>query len=109
VCNCEYSLYIANKNYSSWSVRPWVLMKTLGIPFEERLKVLKEASNRESFRQSSPVGLVPCLHDGSTVVRDSLGIAEYLVDCHRVVWPADKLARDSARCAAAEMHTCSPA
>jgi len=99
-----YTLYIANKNYSSWSLRPWVLMKTLGIPFEERLQVFQEGSNWEPFRQFSPVGLVPCLHDGSTVVWDSLGIAEYLAERHPGVWPADSAARAFARCAAAEMH-----
>ena len=99
-----YTLYIANKNYSSWSLRPWVLMKTLGIPFEERLQVFQEGSNWEPFRQFSPVGLVPCLHDGSMVVWDSLGIAEYLAERHPGVWPADSAARAFARCAAAEMH-----
>ena len=99
-----YTLYIANKNYSSWSLRPWVLMQTLGIPFEERLKVFQEGSNWETFRQFSPVGLVPCLHDGSTVVWDSLGIVEYLAERDPRVWPADSTARAFARCAAAEMH-----
>ena len=99
-----YTLYIANKNYSSWSLRPWVLLKTLGIPFEERLQVFQEGSNWEPFRQFSPVGLVPCLHDGSMVVWDSLGIAEYLAERHPGVWPADSAARAFARCAAAEMH-----
>ena len=100
-----YTLYIANKNYSSWSLRPWVLMKALGIPFEERLMVFQDGSNWETFRQFSPVGLVPCLHDGSTVVWDSLGIVEYLAERHSGVWPADSTARAFARCAAAEMHS----
>ncbi|MEQ1802200.1 MAG: glutathione S-transferase family protein [Gammaproteobacteria bacterium] len=100
-----YTLYIANKNYSSWSLRPWVLLKTLGIPFEERLVVFQEGSNWEPFRKFSPGGLVPCLHDGSTAVWDSLAIAEYLAERHPGVWPADGLARAWARCAAAEMHS----
>jgi glutathione S-transferase len=100
-----YTLYIANKNYSSWSLRPWVLLKTLGIPFEERLQVFREGSNWEPFRKFSPVGLVPCLHDGATVVWDSLAIAEYLAERHPGVWPADSPARAFARCAAAEMHS----
>ncbi len=100
-----YTLYIANKNYSSWSLRPWVLLKTLGMPFEERLQVFREGSNWEPFRQFSPVGLVPCLHDGATVVWDSLAIAEYLAERHPGVWPADGRARTFARCAAAEMHS----
>lgn len=100
-----YTLYIANKNYSSWSLRPWVLMKALGIPFEERLQVFREGSNWEPFRAFSPAGLVPCLHDGPTVVWDSLAIAEYLAERHPGIWPADAAARTFARCAAAEMHS----
>jgi len=100
-----YVLYIANKNYSSWSLRPWVLMKALAIPFEERLQVFREGSNWDPFRAFSPAGLVPCLHDGPTVVWDSLAIAEYLAERHAGVWPADAPARAFARCAAAEMHS----
>jgi len=100
-----YTLYIANKNYSSWSLRPWVLMKALGIAFEERLVVFREGSNWEPFRKFSPGGLVPCLHDGEAVVWDSLAIAEYLAERHPAVWPADGAARAFARCAAAEMHS----
>lgn len=100
-----YSLYIANKNYSSWSLRPWVLMKSIGIPFEERLVVFREGSNQEAFRKFSPAGLVPCLHDNSVVVWDSLGITEYLAERHPHVWPENGDARAFARCAAAEMHS----
>ncbi len=100
-----YTLHIANKNYSSWSLRSWVLMKTLGIPFEERLKVFRDGSNREAFRDFSPAGLVPCLHDGPTIVWDSLAIAEYLAERHPGFWPTDPIARAFARCAAAEMHS----
>lgn len=100
-----YTLYIANKNYSSWSLRPWVLMTALGIPFEERLQVFRKGSNHAAFRAFSPAGLVPCLHDGSTVVWDSLAIAEYLAERHAGVWPADAVARAFARSAAAEMHS----
>ena len=63
-------LVIGNKNYSSWSLRPWVLMKALGISFEERLVVFQEGSNWEPFRKFSPAGLVPCLHD-PTLIRGS--------------------------------------
>ena len=100
-----YALYIANKNYSSWSLRPWILMRALGIPFEERLTVFREGSNWEPFRKFSPAGLVPCLHDAPTVVWDSLGIAEYLAERHPGVWPVDGRARAGARGAAAEMHS----
>jgi len=100
-----YSLYIANKNYSSWSLRPWVLMRTIGIPFEERLVIFQEGSNLEAFRKFSPAGLVPCLHDHPAVVWDSLGITEYLAERHAGVWPEHGNARAFARCAAAEMHS----
>jgi glutathione S-transferase len=100
-----YALYIGNKNYSSWSLRPWLLMRALAIPFEERLVRFQEGSNWERFRAFSPTGCVPCLHDGDTVVWDSLAIAEYLAERHPGVWPTDTTARAWARCAAAEMHS----
>jgi glutathione S-transferase len=77
-----YRLHIANKNYSSWSLRPWVLMCVLAIPFEERFVPFKEGSNWRAFRRFAPNGRVPCLHDGATVVWDSLAIAEYLAERH---------------------------
>jgi glutathione S-transferase len=98
------TLYIANKNYSSWSLRPWVLMKHLGLPFDEQLVVFGQGSNWDAFRPFSPSGRVPCLRDGDTVVWDSLAITEYLAESHADVWPADRTARTWARCAAAEMH-----
>ena len=100
-----YTLYIANKNYSSWSLRPWVLMQTLGIPFEERLAPFGAAGNPHDFRTFSPNGKVPCLHDGATVVWDSLAIVEYLAERHTGVWPSDPTARAFARSGAAEMHS----
>jgi len=99
-----YTLYIANKNYSSWSLRPWVLMQALGIPFEERIQPFDEKSGHGQFLSFSPSGRVPCLHDGDIVVWESLGITEYLAERHSGVWPADALVRAWARCAAAEMH-----
>jgi glutathione S-transferase len=100
-----YSLYIANKNYSSWSLRPWLLMRELGIPFEERLQVFTPGSNRTAFRRFSPAGTVPCLVDGERVVWDSLAITEYLAERHVGIWPTDPAARAWARSAAAEMHS----
>jgi glutathione S-transferase len=100
-----YRLFIANKNYSSWSLRPWVLMRALGIPFEEQLMVFEAGSNWAAFRAFSPSGQVPCLHDGGTVVWDSLAIVEYLAERHEGVWPRDAVARAWARCAASEMHS----
>ncbi len=102
-----YELYIANKNYSSWSLRPWVLLRTLDIPFDEKLVPFNggAGANWDAFRAFSPTGKVPCLRDGDSVVWDSLAIAEYLAERHPGVWPADPQARAWARCAAAEMHS----
>ncbi len=100
-----YELFIANKNYSSWSLRPWVLMKTLGIPFEEKFESFETEDNFDKFRAFSPSGTVPCLIDGDTVVWDSLAICEYLAERHDGVWPEANTARAFARAAAAEMHS----
>lgn len=100
-----YTLWIANKNYSSWSLRPWVLMRALGIPFEECVQPFGDAGPEGGFRRFSPSGKVPCLHDGSTVVWDSLAIVEYLAERHPRVWPEDPVARAWSRSAAAEMHS----
>ncbi len=99
------ALYIANKNYSSWSLRPWVLLSELGMPFEERQVAFDQGSNWSRFRSFSPTGRVPCLQDGDTVVWDSLAITEYLAERHPQVWPSDAAARTWARCASAEMHS----
>lgn len=100
-----YTLYIANKNYSSWSLRPWLLLRELDIPFEERLHRFVPGPSQSEFLGFSPSGKVPCLHDGTTVVWDSLAIAEYVAETHPRVWPADRVARAFARSAAAEMHS----
>lgn len=100
-----YTLHIANKNYSSWSLRPWVLMKELGIEFNEQLIVFGDEPTWQAYRRLSPSGKVPCLTDESTTVWDSLAIIEYLAERHEGVWPKDAKARDWARCAAAEMHS----
>lgn len=100
-----YALYVANKNYSSWSLRPWVLLKTLGVDFEERFVPFLEGSSYEAFRKFSPTGLVPCLVDGDIVVWDSLAITEYVAEHHSQTWPSDRAARAWARSAAAEMHS----
>lgn len=97
------TLYIANKNYSSWSLRPWLLMTELGMRFNEQL-VPFEASNHANFSAFSPNAKVPCLHDNGTVVWDSLAIIEYLAEQHPGVWPAERSARAWARSASAEMH-----
>ncbi|HMO75420.1 MAG TPA: glutathione S-transferase family protein [Sphingopyxis sp.] len=100
-----YELITANRNYSSWSLRPWMLMKGLGIAFEDRIEPFTRPVNYDAFRSFSPTGQVPALlHEGRTI-HDSLGIALYLADRHPGVWPADPDARAWAGCAAAEMHS----
>ncbi|MBI5922686.1 MAG: glutathione S-transferase family protein [Betaproteobacteria bacterium] len=96
-----YQLFIANKNYSSWSLRPWILMRQLQIPFEEKIFSFGSCS----FRDFSPSGHVPCLHDGDTVVWDSLAIVEYLAERHDGVWSEDKKVRAWERSVTAEMHS----
>ena len=102
-------LVIGNKNYSSWSMRPWVLMKQLGLPFEER-KLRFDFNAGSAFRQTmaqfSPAGLVPVLVDEGFAVWDTLAINEYLHEKFpgRGVWPAAVQARARARSVAAEMH-----
>jgi len=98
-------LVIANKNYSSWSMRPWVLMRTLRIPFSERLLPFHANAGSGNFRNYSPSGRVPCLVNGALRIWDSLAIAEYLAEAHAEVWPRDRAARAWARSAAAEMHS----
>ncbi len=100
-----YTLYIGNKNYSSWSLRPWVLMKNAGIGFREERISLYGAESKPRLLAVSPSGRVPCLHDGKRVVWDSLAIAEYLAERHPGLWPEDDGARAWARCASAEMHS----
>ncbi len=100
-----YTLITANRNYSSWSLRPWILMKALGIPFIDRIEPFTKASNYAEFRAFSPTGQVPALIDGERTVWDSLGVVLYLADRHEGVWPRDEAARAWAQSAAAEMHS----
>jgi glutathione S-transferase len=100
-----YRLFIANKNASSWSLRPWLLMKTLGIPFEEMQVVFADGEEQAHFRAFSPTGKVPCLQDGGVTVWDSLAITEYLAERHPQVWPQDRAARAWARSVVCEMHS----
>ena len=99
-----YTLITANRNYSSWSLRPWVLMKALGIGFEDRLEPFTKPDNYDAFRAFSPTGQVPVLIDGDRVIADSLGITLYLAERHQGVWPAAEAARIFAQGAVAEMH-----
>jgi glutathione S-transferase len=101
-----YVLHIANKNYSSWSLRPWVLLTELGIPFEERLHIFPaDGPSYPEFSKFSPTGFVPVLDDGDIKVWDSLAIVLHIAEAHPEVWPSDRNARSWARSAAAEMHS----
>jgi len=99
-----YKLYIANKNYSSWSLRAWLLMRELGLTFEEEIFPFTEDS-WEVYKKRCPGGLVPWLQDGDREIWDTLAITEYLAERHAGVWPEDESARAWARSAAAEMHS----
>ena len=99
-----YVLITANRNYSSWSLRPWALMTALGIAFEDRIEPFTAANNWDAFRAFSPSGQVPVLIDGDRTVWDSLGIVLYLAERHAGVWPQDEAARAWAMCAVTEMH-----
>ncbi|KAM0280830.1 hypothetical protein ACHAQH_003860 [Verticillium albo-atrum] len=99
------TLYIGNKRYSSWSMRPWVLMTALAIPFDEKIFFFVPTIRQTAFDAFSPTGKVPTLDHNGTVVHDSLAIIEYLAEDHPSVWPRDRAARAYARCAAAEMHS----
>jgi glutathione S-transferase len=99
-----YILITANRNYSSWSLRPWVLMKALAIEFTDRLEPFTKPVNYDEFRAFSPTGQVPVLIDGAETVWDSLGIVLYLAQRHAGVWPEAAAARTFAQCAVAEMH-----
>jgi glutathione S-transferase len=100
-----YRLWIANKNYSSWSLRPWLLMSVLDIPFEEILLPFGQLHEGRSLAQLSPSARVPFLEHEGLQVWDSLAITEYLAERHPQVWPHESPARAYARCAAAEMHS----
>ena len=101
----DYTLVIGNKAYSSWSLRPWLAMKTLGLPFEERRIPLDQPNTQDEIRKHNSAGKVPCLVDGANVVWDSLAILEYLAEKRPELWPADAAARARARSVAAEMHS----
>ena len=104
-------LYIGNKNYSSWSMRPWVLLRQAGITFEEVPVRFDSFDANSQFKRRlkavSPTVKVPVLVDGGVTVWDSLAIAEYLAETYpeKHLWPQDKAARAQARSITAEMHS----
>lgn len=99
-------LIIGNKNYSSWSIRPWLVLTHFAIPFDEQVVMLSGEGWRENLRKVSPSGKVPVLIDGDVVVYETIAIIEYLAERfpHKKIWPADRKQRAVARSAAAEMH-----
>jgi glutathione S-transferase len=103
-------LYIGNKNYSSWSLRPWLLMTHSGIPFEEiKLRLSFDAGSdfKNALARVAPTGRVPVLVDEGFAVWDTLAIAEYLAEKYvaKALWPTQPLARARARSLCAEMHS----
>ncbi len=100
-----YTLLIGNKNYSSWSLRPWLALRQAGIPFREEVVSLQEDAGKAARFARLPAGRVPVLVDGEVAVWDSLAICEYLAERHPGLWPADPVARAWARSIAAEMHS----
>lgn len=101
------TLVIGTKSWSSWSLRPWLLMKQKGLSFDEIVVRLRSPSTAADIALHSPSGKVPVLIDGGEVVWDSLAIAEYLAEQHPTlgIWPEDRQARAMARSVSAEMHS----
>jgi len=101
------TLVIGDKNYSSWSLRPWLLLRQFGIAFDEVLLPLDTAEFQERIGRYSPTGRVPALHVGDEVIWDSLAICETVNErwLSGRAWPVDARARAAARSAAAEMHS----
>ncbi|MBJ3784178.1 glutathione S-transferase family protein [Devosia sediminis] len=100
-------LLIGNRNYSTWSLRPWLVLRHFEIPFEDEVLQLSGAGWRETLAARSPTGKVPVLLDGDLVVPETIAIIEYLADLYpeKPIWPADRADRARARAAAAEMHS----
>ena len=99
-----YTLFIGNKNYSSWSLRGWLATRLSGAPFRE-VKIQHTGVYNADNRAFSPTALVPALHDGDVQVWDSLAIGEYLAERHPAMWPDNRAARAWARSIACEMHS----
>ena len=101
------TLIIANRNYSSWSLRAWLALEATGQPFDEVLIPLGRPETTEEILRWSPTGCVPALNNGETVLWDSLAICEHLAESNpdAGLWPADPRARGAARSIVAEMHS----
>jgi glutathione S-transferase len=103
----DYTLIIGNKNYSSWSLRPWLLMRHAGLRFREVRIPLYTDESKTQIRTYSPSGKVPCLIDGALSIWDSLAICEYVAERHPdlALWPEEVQKRAVARSMSAEMHS----
>ncbi len=99
-------LVVANKLYSSWSLRPWLLMRALGIPFQDETIAMYQLDSKARMLARGPAGKCPVLIDGDVTVWESLAIIEYLAEKFpdKGIWPADAKARAHARSASHEMH-----
>src|ERR1700722_12320127 len=103
----DFTIYLGNKNYSSWSLRAWLALKETGAAFDEVVIPLYQPGSRETLLKYSPSGRVPALHHGDAVIWDSLAICGYLGDLFpdAGLWPADPTAKAVARSISAEMHS----
>lgn len=103
----DFILFLGNKNYTSWSLRAWLMLQHIGIPFDEQVIPLYQPGSREELLRHTPSGRVPALHHGGAVIWDSLAIGEYLAELFpdAGLWPAQRIARATARSVSAEMHS----
>jgi glutathione S-transferase len=97
-------LYVGSRRYSSWSLRPYLVLAQSGLPFETRTILLDQPDTKANIVNVSPSGKVPVLHDDALVIPDSLAICEYVAELAPGLWPADRAARARARAISAEMH-----
>ena len=102
----DLTIYLGNKNYSSWSLRPWLVLKRTTVAFEEVVVPLYQPGSRETILKYSPSGRLPALHHGDVTIWESLAICEYLAESfpNFELWPKDPAARALARAVSAEMH-----
>ncbi len=104
-------LFIGNKNYSTWSMRPWIALKTVNIEFKEHFLAFDDFEMNQPFKQAilkiNPTGKVPALKHGALVIGDSLAICEYVAELYpeKKLWPKDQISRAKARSITAEMHS----
>jgi glutathione S-transferase len=102
----ELTMYLGNKNYSSWSLRPWLALKRTTVAFDEVVIPLYEPGSRQTILKFSPSGRVPALHHGDNIIWESLAICEYLAEAFPTfdLWPKDAATRAVARAVSTEMH-----